>query len=190
MTKLAVVLVALLMVMGTGCQRGRSPEDDPFFLPTPTRSSESAAPTPVGTPEPRGPYVLEGLPLCQGIKELPSPLKFTWPNIETALEKLADYEWGYYSCALPQAALVTFYRNTMPKPPYLWEQVNDVTHTEGTLGLYYHPVRRTWLYIWMLPQTDKGSSYLVIAHGPPGESQSWECWVPVPPVARRNMGPS
>lgn len=102
-------------------------------------------------------------------------LKFDWPDIENALEKLAEYNWGYYSCSVSQLDLKALYRAKMPQPPYLWQEIAWVEHGESTGSLFYHSVYRSWIYIWMLAQPDKKNSYLVIAKGDPGMPQTWDC---------------
>jgi hypothetical protein len=168
----------LLLVLATGCMGRATPADDSPNVP----QAGPAAPGPLQT---REPYPISGVPHCPGLAELPSPLQFDWPNMDEALEKLEAYNWGYFACAMPQAELQSFVRQNMPKPPYLWEEVNGTENQGGAVFVFYHNVYVTWIYIWMLPQDDKQMSYMVIARGDPGEAQTWECRLRDPPVMAR-----
>lgn len=119
--------------------------------------------------------MVSGMPHCPGLTNLRAPLKFDWPNIEEALEKLAEYHWGYYTCALSRSELAVFLRQNMTKSPYVWRTVNQVEHTEGQVTLYYDPFSITFMYVWTLPKPDTQTSYLIIARGDPGTPQTWEC---------------
>jgi hypothetical protein len=110
---------------------------------------------------------------------------FDWPDMENAQEKLADYHWGYYRCALTQPELTALYREDMVKQPYLWREVNHAEQNSGIVVLFYHPVKITWNYLWMLPGPDAQSSYLVISRSDPGESQAWECRLSSPGTLMR-----
>jgi hypothetical protein len=163
-----IAVIVVLLGLTAGCTGGSRLADDSPSLPT-------AAPTASGpTPTPE-PYPISSIPRCPGFQELASPLKFDWPNIDEAMKKLADYTWGYYGCAVPQTELQNFFRQNMRKTPYLWEEVNGTQYQGGSVYVYYHSVYATWVYIWMLPQTDKQMSYLVIAKGNPGVGNTWEC---------------
>jgi hypothetical protein len=177
----AIAVIAMLLVLAAGCAGRATPTADPFNFPkaTPRPGGEPEPSVAIPTPEP---YVTSGIPRCRGLQELPSPLKFDWPNIDEALEKLEDYNWGYFGCAMPQVELQAFVRQNMPKPPYLWEEVNGAEHQGGAVLLFYHRVFITWIYIWMLPQNDARLSYLVIAKGNPGMAQTWECNLRRPPT--------
>jgi hypothetical protein len=176
--------IAILLLAVSGCMGRATPTADPFDFPkaTPLAGGEVATRGPMPTPEP---YVTSGIPRCRGLTELPSPLKFDWPDIDEALEKLEDYNWGYYSCTMPQTELQAFVRQSMPKPPYLWEEINKAEHQGGSVYLFYHRVYVIWIYIWMLPQTDAQMSYLVIAKGNPGMAQTWECRLSGPTLPDR-----
>jgi hypothetical protein len=127
------------------------------------------------TPQAPEEYVTSDMPHCQGLTDLHTPLVFDWPDIEQALEKLEEYNWGYYACDVTQPALQTFLRDTMPKPPYLWREVNHANHNNGQVTLYYQPYSVIFMYIWTLPKPDTQTSYMVIARGDPGIPQTWEC---------------
>jgi hypothetical protein len=141
-----------------------------------------------GTPVPTVEYTISTMPLCPGIEKLSSPLQFTWPNMDAALEKLADYSWGYYRCPMSQPELLAFAQSTMPRPPYLWREVNHAEHEGGIVVLYYQATSWTWMYVWMLPGPDAQSAYLVIARGDPGMAQTWECRLPNPPRVGTTRG--
>jgi hypothetical protein len=175
--RLVAGMVILLMLV-TGCVGRATSADDSPTVPQAGRQTPDPLQTPV-------PYVISGIPHCPGLAELPSPLQFDWPNIDEALKKLETYNWGYYSCAMPQAELQSLIRQTMPKPPYLWEEVNGTHYQGGSVFLFYHEIGATWIYIWLLPQADKQMSYLVIARGDPGELQTWECRLLDAPVMVR-----
>lgn len=119
--------------------------------------------------------VVLGMPHCPGLTKLRAPLKFDWPDIEAALEKLVDYNWGYYTCAMSQPELVTFLKQSMSKSPYVWRTVNQVEHDGGQVTLFYDPFSVTFMYVWTLPKPDTQTSYLIIARGNPGTPQTWEC---------------
>ncbi len=136
------------------------------------------------TPEPTVEYLLSDMPRCPGMEKR-DVLQFDWPDIENAQEKLADYNWGYYRCAVTQTELSVLYRENMVKPPYLWREVNHAEHNNGIVVLFYHCVKVTWIYLWMLPGPESQSSYLVISRSDPGEQQAWECRLPLPEILRR-----
>lgn len=169
-----VVVLAGLIYLGlaaVACQGKSSSDSTRFSILTATPGAFVSSNF---TPEPTVEYIISDLPRCQGMDKLDF-LKFDWPDIENALEKLADYNWGYYRCDLTQAELSAFYRTNMLKPPYLWREVNHAEHNNGIVVLFYHPVKVTWNYLWMLPGPDAKSSYLVISRSDPGEPQAWEC---------------
>lgn len=181
----------LLIVVAAACKP--SPALDTITISTATPSlSGSSGPT--STPEPQVPYPISGIPHCQGLQDLGYVLKFEWPDIENALEKLADYNWGYYSCGVSQSDLKTLIQTKMPQPPYLWQEIAWVEHGESTGSLFYHYVYRSYIYMWMLTPPDRKNSYLVIAKGDPGVAQTWDCRLLFPslnPIAcldcRRNV---
>ncbi len=172
LVKTLVLGLVILLAFVTACKP--KPEIDSFTITTATPSSYAAG-GPTSTPEPQVPYVISGIPHCQGLRDLGYVLKYDWPDIENALQKLADYNWGYYSCSLTQPELKSFIRDKMPKPPYLWQEVSWVEHGDATGSLYFHSVFRAWIYIWVLRQPDNQNSYLVIAKGDPGMPQTWDC---------------
>jgi hypothetical protein len=167
----------ILLAFVAACEP--KPQIDSFTISTATPSSYAAS-RPTSTPEPQVPYVISGIPHCQGLRDLGYVLKYEWPDIENALVKLAEYNWGYYSCSVTQPELKAFIRDKMPKPPYLWQEVSWVEHGDATGSLYFHSVFRAWIYIWMLQQSDKQNSHLVIAKGDPGMPQTWDCRLLLP----------
>jgi hypothetical protein len=176
--------ILVLILLATGCMGGATPTADPFNFPK-TTPMAGGAPVTYGPIPTTVPYPIASLPYCRGLAPLPSPLTFDWPDIEEALAKLEDYTWGYYSCAMPQAELQAFLRQNMPKPPYLWQEVNGSEYQGGSVFLFFHRDFVTWVYIWMLPRTDSQMSYLVIAKGDPGVGNSWECRLSRPPLTVR-----
>jgi len=131
------------------------------LAPAPTTSSALRA---ASEPKTIGERVLSLIPRCDGIKILDRPVKFAWPNVEKRIKELEGCDWGYYSCAQPQAAVSTFYREQMRKPPYNMGETNWVDRPEGTLGLYYHSGSRVWIYLWVVVQpTDARTSYVIVA---------------------------
>ena len=173
---LLAATIALAMALGpAGCQS--KPKVDPFDIPTATPAA-AGTPGPTRTPVPRLPYAIEGIPLCTGLEKLPGILSFEWPNGEEALEQLEEYTWGYYKCDPTARELESYLHREMPKPPWLWEEVNGADHLGGHVRLYYQSIQLIWIYIWMLPADAGQHSYLVIAKGDPGEAQTWECLVP------------
>jgi hypothetical protein len=187
-----ITLLAIApLVLSTAC--AHKPEIDSFTIMTATPSQVTNL-GPTSTPEPQVPYVISGIPHCPGLQDLGVTLAFEWPNIETALEKLKDYNWGYYTCSLSQPELKSFMHEKMVLPPYLWQEVTWVDNGPSTGALYFHSVFRAWIYLWMVPQPSNKDSYLVIAKGDPGAPQTWDCRLLVPetlarvscPVARRS----
>jgi hypothetical protein len=139
-------------------------------------------------PEPTVEYLLSDMPRCPGMEKREA-FPLDWPDMENAQEKLADYHWGYYRCDTPQPALSQLYRSNMDMPPYLWREVNHAEHNNGIVVLFYHPVKVTWIYLWMLPGPEVQSSYLVISRSDPGEPQAWECRLSLPEtLIRANKG--
>ncbi len=179
-----VALGGIVIAVAAACKS--KPEIDSFTISTATPSSQSSF-GPALTPEPQVPYVISGIPHCQGIKDLGYVLKYDWPDIENALEKLADYNWGYYSCSQTQVELKTFIYDKMTKPPYLWQEVAWVEHGNSTGSLYFHSVFRAWIYIWMLRQPGNQNSYLVIAKGDLGMPQTWDCRLVLPQSLRVSL---
>lgn len=178
---LKLIAAILLAGLGVACQNRSSSEPAPFSISTATPSASGGVPVRAqATPEPTVEYVISSVPPCPHIEKLAAPLDFAWPNKEEALEKLADYNWGYYRCPMTQAELLSFYRTNMPKPPYLWREVNHADHLGGIVVLFYQAYAVTWMYIWMLPDPANNTSYLVIARGDPGTPQTWECMRSVP----------
>ena len=162
-----VMPIAMWLALFVGCT---SPT-----LPEPISPSTATFPSPNPASETSEDAVVSGMPHCPGLTNLHAPLKFDWPDIEAAFEKLAEYNWGYYSCAISQPELVTFLKQNMSKSPYVWRTVNEVEHSGGQLTLYYEPFSITFMYVWMLPKPDTQTSYLIMARGNPGMPQTWEC---------------
>lgn len=178
MFKYTVIFLFLCLTSSVACQRQIDAPSNAFAISTATPAL--GAPTFARTSESSVEYVIDRMPLCSGIEKLDAPLVFDWPDIEEALEKLKEYNWGYYRCALSQPALLAFHRQNMSKPPHLWREVNHAEHNGGIVVLYYQPFMVIWMYMWMLPNPDKQTSYLVIARGDPGTPQTWECRRTIP----------
>jgi hypothetical protein len=153
---------------------------DSITISTATPPLQAASGQPTLTPEPQVPYPISGIPRCPGLRDLGYVLRFEWPDIETAREKLAQYTWGYYSCETSQLELESLIHTKMIQPPYLWQEVAWVEHGDSTGSLYYHSVYQAWIYVWMLTQPDRKNSYLVVAKGDPGMPQTWDCRLRVP----------
>ena len=156
-----LILVSFLVMLCTSC-------DTPF--PSRTASWQNPASKDL---------VLAEMPRCAGLTDLRAPLKFDWLDIATALEKLADYQWGYYTCAISQPTLAAFLQEHMNKPPYRWREVNHANDRGGRVTLYFQPDLETFMYIWTLPKPDTQTSYMVVARGDPGMPQTWECRLPL-----------
>lgn len=183
----SLCMLALVLGLTAACQGNPSSPNTPYQIITATPGGLPGGPT--LTPEPTVPYVIAGMPPCPGLRNLGAPLKFDWPDIENALEKLKDYNWGYYRCAMTAPELITFLHAGMVKPPYLWQFINMAEHNNGRVSLFYQPFQVIWIYIWMLPGPDDRSSYLVIAKGEPGFPSTWDCRLPVyGPLAGRYKG--
>ena len=167
-------LILLFLGLGVACQGLPNGQPAPFSISTATPGGKlAAAAAPIATPQSPGDFVKEDLPKCPGFTELKAPVKFDWPDVDKILEKLADYNWGY--CAMPQPELLTFLRAGMPKPPFLWREVNHVDYAGATVVLFYQSGKGIWNYVWTLPGPDKQTSYMLIAKGNPGFPQTWEC---------------
>ncbi len=128
--------------------------------------------------------LISDIPRCEGMEQVQA-LEFDWPDIENVREKLADYYWGYYRCDVTQPELSLYYRTNMSQPPFLWREVNHAERKDGMVVLFYHPVKVTWNYLWMLPGPDARSSYLVVSRSGPGEPQAWECRLSSPDIPMR-----
>ncbi len=152
MKSLILLSTLLLLCAVVGC--GGSP------TPTPLPSTPTRVPLPTATPEPMGDYVPSDIPRCEGVKMLDQALQFNWAGVDA----VGEGSWYYYHCNLKFDALADFYRPQMTKAPYEWGEINWVVRDEGTLGVYFHTVRQTWVYLWFLSKTPpEGGSYLVVA---------------------------
>jgi hypothetical protein len=179
-TTLVAFLILLFLGLAAGCTSQPNSQPRTFSIPTETPGSQLASTTANATaPRPEN-YVIKDIPLCQGLTNLKAPVKFDWPDIDNILDKLAEYNWGYYSCAIPQPELLAFLRTGMPKPPYLWREVNHADYAGATVVLFYNDVNGIWIYIWTIPRPDKQTSYMFIAKGDPGVPQTWECMLSSP----------
>ena len=195
MIRITQIGFLLLLVLGqcVACTSQSNGQTSPFTIPKATPGSQPTTVAPSVTGEPVD-YVISDMPHCQGLTDLKAPVKFDWPDIENALEKLADYNWGYYTCAIPQPQLLSLLRDGMPKPPYLWREVNHADHAGGTVVLFYRSFKIIWIYIWVLPGPDTQTSYMFIAKGYPGVPQTWECRLLLPgtqnPASLTSRGPA
>ena len=158
-------LILTLLCLGTACtganQSVPALSAVPAASPTPIMTS---APTAVPTPMSIAEYILSVIPRCDEIEILDQPVKFVWPNVEQRLRDLEGSDWGYFSCPRPVAEVSAFYRERMLQPPYNLNETNWVDRSEGTLGIYYHPVRQNWTYMWVVPQPgDLQTSYVIVA---------------------------
>ena len=112
----------------------------------------------------RAEYILSLIPRCDKVRILDRPIKFNWPNVERRIQELEGCDWGYYSCGYNQDAVSAFYKEHMRKPPYNMGETNWVDRPEGTLGIYYHSDSRSWIYLWVVPQSgDVRTSYVIVA---------------------------
>lgn len=163
----------VLVTLSAACQAPSAPK--PFSISTVTPGSTLNSTWTMATPESTEDYVISAMPHCRGLTDLRTKLVFDWPDIEEALEKLEEYNWGYYTCDVTQPALQTFLHDNMPKPPYLWREVNHANHNNGQVTLYYQPFSIVFMYIWTLPMPGTQTTYMIIARGDPGLPQTWEC---------------
>ncbi len=75
--------------------------------------------------------------------------------------------------------MAALYREQMPKPPYNLNETNWVDQPEGALGVYYEPVSGTWIYLWVVPQTeDTQTSYVIVAKSGSKPFDAGECLLP------------
>ncbi len=132
----------------------------PTPTPTPLPPTPTSTPMPTATSEPVGDYVPPAIPRCAGVKAMGTALKFDWPGIDD----VGEADWHYYHCAQKPEELATFYREAMVNPPYNWLENAWVILPQGTLGVYFHTARQTWLYLWFLADTGAPqASDLVVA---------------------------
>lgn len=124
-------------------------------------------------------YILSLIPSCDGVEILDDAIDFEWPNLQQRITELEGSDWGYYSCDLPYEETAAFYRANAPKPPYLLSETNWVVIPQGSLGVYFHPVRQTWIYLWIVPQSaDSGKTYVIAAYSLDQAFRGGECqWI-------------
>lgn len=185
---LLLVCLGLCAACSGAGQAGAGPAALPSTASTPTPYSTMVVPTPMSIPV----YILSLMPRCTGVQVLDQPVKFDWPNVEKRLEDLAGADWGYYSCPRPAAEISAFYREQMPKPPYNLTETNWVDRSEGSLGIYYHATRLTWMYVWVVPQPGDAQAAYVIAAQTASEAFEPMCLWDQPPrkvVARDSIFP-
>ena len=169
--KLRGALAALVALASlAGCQGQASPNR---LLDPPTAVPAWGTPGPTPTLEPQLPYPISGLPLCKGLKELPGPVLFDWPNVDEARLKLANYNWGYYACDAPVADLKSYIQANMTRPPYLWMDINSAEYKSGVVHAYFQSIQIIWVYVWMLPAGDRQVAFAVVAKGDPLEASAW-----------------
>ena len=175
-TALISFLIMLIFGLGTACRGQPNGESRTFAISTATPGIlPVAAAVPSDAPLTIEDFIISDTPRCPGFADLKAPVKFDWPDIDNILQKLEQYHWGYYTCAMTQPELLAFLRAGMPKPPYLWREVNHVDYAGATVVLFYQGGKGIWNYVWTLPGPDKQTSYLLIAKGEPGFPQTWEC---------------
>jgi hypothetical protein len=158
---LALGFLCLTVACSSGIQATPTPVFTPFHLSTSTTpSTPSSSPTPL----PAGARILSDLPKCEGIEIAASSVTFDWPNIEQRFRELADSDWYYFSCPQPSDVVSSFYRENATQPPYLLSETNWIDRPEGSLGIYFHSVKRFTLYLWIVPQsTNHQATYLIAA---------------------------
>ncbi len=145
------LLAASLLIELPSCMAPPTPPPTAVSSPTATR-------WPTATPDPAG-YVTSDIPRCDGAKRI-DPIDFEWPGIEDVKEA----DWLYYRCALKPLALSEFYRPKMTEAPYNWLENAWVVLPEGTLGVYFHTARQSWLYLWFVAdKAEAAGSYLIAA---------------------------
>ncbi len=161
LSKYTLILACLSLCVACTSAGQSVPTSWPAASPTPIiSSSPTAVPIPMSIAE----YILSVIPRCAGIQISDQRIKFLWPNVEQRLKDLEGSDWGYYRCPRPVTEVSAFYREQMPKPPYNWNETNWVDRAEGALGIYYHTARRTWTYLWVVPQPgDLQASYVIVA---------------------------
>jgi hypothetical protein len=165
------LLVSCLAIF-TACTRmpqQSKPISSPIAEEIATQPSQTMVDTPLPaatlTIKAMGTSLLVNVPKCDGLEVLEEPVFFSWPNIESHLEKLETDGalWGYYLCNLLQSDAAAFYRAQLSKLPYRYMETNWVDRTEGSVGVYY-VWEATWMYVWTVPvQNEIGKSYLIIA---------------------------
>lgn len=125
-------------------------------------SSATSTPASAVAPISMSEYILSLIPQCDGVQVL-EPITFDWPNLQQRIEELEGSDWGYYACPHPYEEMAEFYRTNATEPPYLLSETNWVVIPEGTLGVYFHSVRQTWIYLWIVPQSPGSHETYVIA---------------------------
>jgi len=166
----------LLLGLAAGCQGKAQPVVPEFYstaVPVAPGASSGAAAT--ATPVPTVEYVISDLPLPQGLEKLSSPIKFEWPDIETVLQKLEDYNWDTIAARCLRQRWRRSSTRGWSSLPYNWEEQHWTDNDLGSVGLYYHSVFRVWIYVWMLPGPDEKSTPTGHRTQRPGTAMGWEC---------------
>ncbi len=162
----AILVLLMILCFLTGCAAAstptptRLPTPTPIPLPTATLMPPTALlPTPIG----RGNAPTD-VPACKDAKSLDQPVKFSWAGIEDIVRDTPESNWTYYGCGQSQAAMSTFYRLWMPKPPYNWLEAYWEERPEATMAVYFHKDPDRWLYLWFLREkSNEPTSDLVAA---------------------------
>ncbi|MBI5652768.1 MAG: hypothetical protein HZC40_20325 [Chloroflexi bacterium] len=136
-------------------------------LPIP---SLATFPSIIPFPEPMGDrYPPPGVPVCQGLRLLDAPVKFSWDQSQEVMANAPENQWTFFQCPQTQRALAAFYRERMISAEYKWLETHWDERAEGTLGIYNSSLvslthSYTWVYLWFLPNSSNPStSYLIAA---------------------------
>ena len=79
-----------------------------------------------------GEWLLQLMPSCNGIRTLPQPAVFSWPNLDRRRRQLTGSNWGYFTCMQTPDAAARFYRERLTKAPYQMKEISWVARREGT----------------------------------------------------------
>ncbi len=154
-TMFAIVLCVAVLVALQGCSAAPTPTPTPPS--TSTLVPRTATPPP---PTPVGDYVPSDIFRCEGVRAINTAVKFDWPGIDNVVQA----DWLYYQCDQKPLELAGIYREKMVNPPFNWLENAWVELPQGTLGVYYHTAKQTWLYLWFIADaSSEGHSNLVVA---------------------------
>ena len=155
-----------------------------FLLPPLLSAGISAPAAPVTAPDAKLSYVaapgdngwlLGTIPNCNGMRTLPQPVSFDWPNFEKRKRQLAGSTWAYFTCTESADVVSKVYRDRLTKAPYNMREVNWVPRREGTLGVFQNLSSFVWLYVWVVPQPGAPQNALVVVAHTFGNNVAFKC---------------
>ncbi len=128
-----------------------------------------------------GEWLLQLMPSCNGIRTLPQPAVFSWPNLDRRRRQLTGSNWGYFTCMQTPDAAARFYRERLTKAPYQMKEISWVARREGTLGIFHNPYSYTWIYLWVVPQPGSPQNAMLVVAQNFGSGVAFVCRLPYRP---------